>query len=86
MALPYAVWQIVGGSPENYIDTVPDMDSHLIQIDVYAETVTVAASGAGVLRNALEHHAHIVSWRGASRDNATQHFRYSFDINFFTAR
>lgn len=84
--LPYAVWQTVGGSPENYIGNAPDLDSFLVQVDVYAETASSARSGAEALRDALESSAHIVSWRGESRDKATQHYRYSFDINFQTAR
>jgi hypothetical protein len=84
--LPYAVWQTVGGSPENYISNTPDIDSFLTQIDVYAKTVTSARSCAEVLRDALESHAHVVSWRGESQDQTTKNYRFSFDVNFLTAR
>lgn len=86
VARPYAVWQIIGGTPENYLGNSPDLDTYLVQVDVYADTVTSAQNGAEALRDALEPLANIVSWRGGSRDNSTQHFRYSFDINFLTAR
>lgn len=86
VALPYAVWQVVGGEPENYLGSLPDIDSCLTQVDVYAKTGSTARDCALALRNALEPHAHIVSWRGESRDQMTGNFRYSFDINFFTAR
>lgn len=84
--LPYAVWQIIGGVPENYVTNTPDLDTFLVQMDVYAETATAARSGAEALRDALEDSAHIVSWNGESTDSQTQHYRYSFDINFLTAR
>ncbi len=84
--LPYSVWQIIGGTPENYIGNSPDMDTFLIQIDVYARTAVSARNGAEALRDAIEPHAHITAWRGESKDASTLHYRYSFDINFFTAR
>ena len=84
--LPYAVWQTVSGGPENYISNTPDMDTFLVQIDVYAETATEAREGAEALRDAIEPYAHITAWRGESRDTETKNYRYSFDIEFLTAR
>lgn len=84
--LPYAVWQIVGGTPENYVSNSPDLDTYLVQVDVYGDSANSAQSGAEALRDAIEPNAHIVSWRGASKDNETKHYRYSFDINFLTKR
>lgn len=84
--LPYAAWQTVSGGPENYISNPPDMDHFLVQFDVYAATATEAREGAEALRDALEPHAHITAWRGESRDKETKNFRYSFDVNFLTAR
>jgi hypothetical protein len=86
VALPYAVWQVVGGAPENYIGNTPDMDAYLVQVDVYGNSPASARGGAEALRDALQDYAHIVSWRGESKDQQTKHYRYSFDINFFTAR
>jgi hypothetical protein len=86
VALPYAVWQVIGGTPENYIGSLPDMDTFLVQVDVYAKTAQSARSGAEALRDALEPNAHVVSWRGESQDQTTKNYRYSFDINFLTAR
>ena len=33
---PYAVWQSVGGTPENFLAGRPDADSYTTQVDVYA--------------------------------------------------
>jgi len=86
VTLPYAVWQIIGGTPENYIGNSPDIDNFLVQMDIYASSAESARSGAEALRDALEPYAHITAWRGEQIDNSTGHYRYSFDINFFTAR
>lgn len=84
--LPYAVWQTIAGAPENYIGDAPDLDSYLVQVDVYANTASQARNTAEKLRDAIQSYAHIVSWRGESKDSETNHFRYSFDVNFLTQR
>lgn len=83
---PYAVWQTAYGTPENYLNQVPDVDSFGAQIDVYGHTAASVRQVAEAMRDALEPHGHIVSWRGESRDHETQRYRYSFDIELFTDR
>tara|TARA_R110001606_G_scaffold68797_1_gene157164 strand:+ start:11139 stop:11516 length:378 start_codon:yes stop_codon:yes gene_type:complete len=85
-ALPYAVWQTVSGSPENYINQVPDIDAYTIQVDVYALTGSSARATAEALRDAIEPHAHIVGWRGESREKDTKLYRYSFDVDWLVKR
>jgi len=85
-ALPYVVWQLVGGSPENYLDRVPDADRYTLQVDVYATTVSAARNVAEALRDAIEPHAVITAWRGESRDPETKNYRYSFDIEWIVER
>ena len=86
VALPYAVWQTVGGYPENYLAEVPDVDQFMVQVDVYAATATSARSTAEAIRDAIEPNAYIAAWRGESRDNETRNYRYSFDVDFITPR
>lgn len=83
---PYAVWQIVGGDPFNYINQVPDIDGYAVQVDVYADTVSDARNAAEALRDAIEPVAHITSWRGEMRDPTTKDYRYSFDVDWLTPR
>lgn len=91
---PYAVFQTIAGTPENYINQVPDVDSWTVQVDVYSEAVegkqadaiALVTNGARVLRDALEPVAHITSWRGCSREAGTRLYRYSFDVAFVTDR
>ena len=83
---PYAVWQQVGGRPENYLAGVPDIDSMTLQVDAYATTSASARAVAAALRDAIEPVAHVVAWRGESRDAETGNYRVSFDVDWFIPR
>lgn len=85
-AYPYAVWQIVGGGPENYLGDRPSIDGHTLQVDVYANTGESARAVGAALRDAIEPHAHITRWGGERRDPATKRYRLSFDVDWWTDR
>lgn len=89
VAYPYAVWQMVSGSPENYLNQVPDIDSFTPQVDVYAspsQGPSVARQVAESLRNAIEPHAHVTSWRGERQEPDTKNWRVGFDVDWFVTR
>jgi len=83
---PYAVWQLIGGSPENYLATRPDADNWSLQIDVYATTGELARSAAQSIRDAIEPVSYVIGWRGESRDTETKNYRVSFDVDWITNR
>ena len=83
---PYAVWQTIYGSPENYLGQRPDIDSWGVQVDAYAPTATGARNVARALRDALEGQAHVVAWNGEMKDEPTGLYRYSFSVEFWAAR
>ncbi|NWA25509.1 DUF3168 domain-containing protein [Pseudomonas gingeri] len=83
---PYAVWQTIGGSPENYLAGRPDVDGYRLQVDVYAATGPSARAVAKAIRDAIELHAYITRWGGDGRDPATKNYRYSFDVSWLVAR
>lgn len=83
---PYVVWQMVNGSPENYLGDRPDIDGYTTQVDVYADSATAARNVAKALRDAIEPAAYITAWRGESKDEATKKYRYSFDVDWLTPR
>jgi len=83
---PYAVWQNVGGEPENYLNQRPDVDSFALQVDIFANTPDEAIAVATALRDAIEPHAHIVRWGSQSRDSETKRYRYSFDVDWIVPR
>lgn len=86
VALPYATQQLVGGTPENYLGDLSDMDSARVQFDVYAATASAARAGAAAIRAALEGMGYVVSFNTDGRDPDTNNARYSFDMEFHTAR
>lgn len=86
VALPYAVWQVIGGFPENYLGEVPDADTISIQIDVYAATPEPARNAAIAIRNAIQTRANVVSWNGESRDTETRNYRVGFSVDWIVRR
>lgn len=83
---PYAVWQVISGAPENYINDAPNTDSFGVQVDVYADTAAEVRSCGLALRTAIERGAHVVSWRGEDKEDDTNLYRLSFDADFWTSR
>lgn len=83
---PYAVWQVSGGSPENYINQAPDIDAWSVQFDVYSPTLSGARSAAQALRDAIEPNAHIVFWGGDLQDPDTKLYRYNFSVDWWYYR
>jgi hypothetical protein len=85
-ATPYAVWQLIGGNPENYLGNTPDADRFSIQIDVYADTGGMAMSVAETLRDAIEPYAYITAWGTRDRDPTIKAYRVSFDVDWIVER
>lgn len=86
VALPYAVWQVVGGEPENYLGSRPDVDSFTVQVDVYSDEIDSANAATTALRDAIEPHAHITLWLGTSRDDAAGRWRATFRLDWIIQR
>lgn len=83
---PYAVWQLVTGSPENYLAGRPDLDGFTLQVDVYALTATSARAVTAAIAHAIELKANVVRWGGENKDTATKLYRSSFDIDWLVPR
>ena len=83
---PYAVWQLVSGSPENYLSCRPDIETHLIQVDVYAKTSSDARSVANAIEYAIEDKCYIIGYNGESVDPETKNFRSSFTVEWMINR
>lgn len=86
VTLPYAVWQVVGGFPENFLGEAPDADTYSVQVDVYAANAAQARNAARAIRDAVQLRANIVSWNGESRDNDTKNYRVSFSVDWIVRR
>lgn len=85
-AKPYAVWQVIAGSPENYLAGRPDMDGFTLQVDAYATTGAAVRAIAKAISEAIELDAYVVRWGGESKDPETKTYRYSVDIDWLVPR
>ena len=85
-SLPYAVWQVVGGSPENYLAGRPDVDGFTLQVDAYGADPLATRRIVEVLRDSIELHANITLWLGESQDPATKRWRSVFRLDWITQR
>lgn len=83
---PYAVWQVIGGSPLNYLSDRPEVDFYSVQFDVYSKDGTTARAAAQAIQQAIELEADITRYGGESVDPTTQNYRVSFDARFITRR
>ncbi len=83
---PYAVWQLVNGSPENYLAGRPDVDGFTLQVDVYGTTSKSVRQVREAISDAIELRAYVTRWGGESRDTATKNFRASFDVDWIVRR
>lgn len=83
---PYATWQIITGSPENYLGQLPDMDSYGTQIDVWANDADSCIAVAKAIRDALEPSAYMTDYGNTERDADTFCFRYRMTFEFYKAR
>ena len=83
---PYVTYQQESGSPENYLGTLPDADTSVTQVDVYADTVSSARAVYSAIRGAVEPVAYVTSVRELGRDAETDNYRISFDVDWITLR
>lgn len=83
---PYAVWQLVNGTPENYLAGRPDVDGFTLQVDVYGSTSTSVRQVRDAIRDAVELRANVSRWGGESRDATTKNYRASFDVEWIVHR
>lgn len=59
---PYAVWQNIGGEPENFLNQTPDIDRFSMQVDIYGNTDEEVIAVAKAIRNAIQAKANITRW------------------------
>lgn len=83
---PYATWQIVGGSPENFLGDRPDIDGGTVQVDVFAKTAESARAVVEALRIAIEAVAYVTFLHDETRDPDTNSYSFGFDCDWLTPR
>jgi len=85
-AKPYATWQTIYGTPENYISCAPDVDKIGLQVDCWGDTISSVREVANAIRVAVEGSAHITALNGETREPDTKLYRVSFTVEFWTER
>ena len=80
VARPYAVWQVVSGSPLNFLNCVPSTDRYGLQVDVYAETASSAEDVVIALRRVIAQHAYVTGFGIDDKDKDTHSYRKGFDV------
>lgn len=86
VADPYCVWQVISGTPNNFLGCRPNMDYFAVQFDVYGVTEPSVVAAAKAIRDALEPRQQISSWGSADRDSATKRYRFNFSVNWWQPR
>lgn len=82
----YCVWQVVNGSPENFLAGRPDAEAYGLQVDVYGTTAAAARAAGHAIEYAVELSATITSYNGETKDAETGLYRYSFDVDWIVRR
>lgn len=82
----YAVWQVVRGSPDNYLAGRPDVEAYGLQIDVYSASAAQARAAGHAIEYAVELSARVTRYNGESRETETELYRYSFDVDWIVQR
>jgi len=83
---PYATWQTVTGYPDNNLDSRPDSDRAVIQIDVYAVDIDTVKQVAKAIRDAIELDCYIVRYGEPDNDPVTNMPHCSFDASWIINR
>lgn len=74
---PYAVYSVYNANPENYLDGIPDIENKGVQINIYSNSYSNLEDCFLAIRDALEPHAHMISYTTPDVDS---------DTNLYSAR
>ncbi|MFA2866799.1 tail completion protein gp17 [Acinetobacter pittii] len=82
-AVPYVVWQELGGKSLNYVDNMPaDNDDVMYQLKVYDTNAERASDVRSVVRKALELYCYILNPRISGVDPPTKQYFRGFDASW----
>lgn len=85
-SLPYATWEVVGGSPLAMLSESPPADGWRVRLTVWGETATQANGAAIAIRTEVERQGSIESYNPTPDDDDTGHFGISFDVRLLAIR
>lgn len=85
-AYPAIRWQLVSGTPENYMDGPPGIDNGRFQFDIFAPTQDACDAAQVAVLEVLEAEGYVVSYNGTGRDELTKQYFTSFDLSLWQER
>jgi hypothetical protein len=85
-ALPYATWEVVGGSPLEQLSDAPPADGWRVRLTVWGKTATQANSAAVAIRDEIERRGSIESHNPTPDNEGTGEFGISFDARLLQLR
>lgn len=85
-ALPYATWDVVGGSPVTQLSEPPPADGWRVRLTVWGKTATQANAAAVAIRDEVERRGSIESYNPTPDDDDTGAFGISFDVRLLAIR
>lgn len=83
--IPYAVFQNVYGTPEQFLGEVSDIDNIGVQVDAYADTAVKSRAAAIAIRDALEPYGYVTAYNGEEKDADTGLYRVGFTFEVWQA-
>jgi len=85
-ALPYATWEVVGGSPTAMLSEAPPADGWRCRMTVWGKTMTQANGVAVAIRDVVERVGSIESYNPTPDSDGTAAFGISFDARLLQLR
>lgn len=84
--LPYATWEVVGGSPTAMLSEPPPADGWRVRMTVWGKTLTHTNGVAVVIRDVVERVGSIESYNPTPDSDGTDAVGISFDVRLLQLR
>ncbi|HEL4234630.1 TPA: DUF3168 domain-containing protein [Stenotrophomonas maltophilia] len=85
-ALPYATWEVVGGSPTAMLSEAPPADGWRVRMTVWGKTLTHTNGVAVAIRDVVERVGSIESYNPTPDSDGTDSIGISFDVRLLQLR
>ncbi|MBB5530855.1 hypothetical protein GGD72_001633 [Stenotrophomonas maltophilia] len=85
-ALPYATWEVVGGSPTAMLSEPPPADGWRVRLSVWGESLSQANGVAVAIRDVVERVGSVESYNPTPDSDDTDAFGISFDARLLQLR
>lgn len=84
--LPYATWEVVGGSPTAMLSEPPPADGWRVRMTVWGEVLSEANGVAVAIRDVVERVGSVESYNPTPDSDGTDAIGISFDVRLLQLR